>query len=90
MTITIEKPIEARRLPREIRGTISPRALVRVSYEILEEQEYMVPKKRARLLRLAREAERGIGISPVFHSVTEALAHLHLEVAKAEKRKAKA
>lgn len=84
MRVTIDKPIEAGKLPPEIRGTMADGVVVRVSYEVIATENGLTPDEEDEVLRAGEEAERGVNLSGPFDVAKAMIARLRADSAKAD------
>jgi hypothetical protein len=81
MRTTIETPIEASKLPPEIRremSNITRETFVRISYEIVDENGFTA-ERQAELDAILDNIEHGRNLSPRFTTAEEAIACLRAE-----------
>lgn len=75
----IETPIQAGRLPPEIRGDMPPETLVRVSLEVLRDENGFTPEEAVELRRAIEEADRGENVFGPFSNAEAMIAHLRAQ-----------
>lgn len=82
MRVTIDKPIEAGKLPPEIRGTLAKEAVVRVSYEVVLTENGLTPEEEEEVLRASEEVKRGKNTYGPFDTAEDMIASLHAQCGK--------
>lgn len=82
MRTVIETPVKVGNLPAEIRGGYPAEAVVRVSLELVLDENGFTPEEADELRQAIKDAKDGIGLSPVFDNAADALAYLHAEAEK--------
>ncbi|CAK0741708.1 hypothetical protein WCLP8_1260004 [uncultured Gammaproteobacteria bacterium] len=84
MRVTIDKPIEAGKLPPEIRGTLADAVVVRVSYEVVLTENGLTPQEETEILEAGEEARHGLNTHGPFTSAEEMIADLHARCGKSD------
>lgn len=84
MRTVIETPIKVGSLPTEIRGGYPAEVVVRVSLELVLDENGFTPQEVEEILQAGEEAKKGIGLSPAFDNAEDLIAHLHAECKKDE------
>ena len=84
MHTVIGTPINVERLPAEVRGNFPDGTLVRVSLEVIRDENGFTPDKAEELRQALQEARQGIGRSPSFDNADDLIAYLHAECETAE------
>lgn len=79
MRTTIDKPVRVSDLPSEFRGSLPPETIVRVSLEILRDENGFTPEKAEELREAIREFEAERDTLPSFGSAAELTAHLRTQ-----------
>lgn len=82
MRTIIETPVKAGSLPAEVRGGYAAEAVVRVSLELVLDENGFTPEEVEEILQAGEEAKKGIGLSPAFDNAEDLIAHLHAECEK--------
>jgi len=85
MRSTVEKTIQAGRLPPELLNeTTDPDDVVAVSVRVVQTVNGLSPEAEDEIIRAGESARRGDGLSPAFTSADDLIAHLHAESEKSE------
>lgn len=77
MRTIIETPIDAAKLPPEVRANLAAGTIVRVSLEILTDENGFTPQQAADIEAAIEESLDPANLIGPFNSAEEMIAHLH-------------
>lgn len=84
MRTVIETPVKVGSLPAEVRGGYPAEAVVRVSLELILDENGFTPQEVEEILQAGEEARKGIGLSPAFDNAEDAIAYLRAQSEKGD------
>lgn len=84
MHTVIGTPINVEKLPLEVRGDFPDGTLVRVSLEVIRDENGFTPEKAKELRQALQETRQGIDRSPSFDNADDLITYLHAECETAE------
>ncbi len=84
MQTVIGTPISVEKLPAEVRGNYPDGTIVRVSLEVVRDENGFTPEKADELRQALTDARQRIGRSPAFDNADDLIAYLHAECENAE------
>ncbi len=84
MHIVVGTPISVEKLPVEVRGNFPDGTLVRVSLELVRDENGFAPEKADELRQALTEVRQRIDRSPSFDNADDLIAYLHAECQTAE------
>lgn len=79
MRTTINRPIDVADLPPQIRGNIASGTIVRVSLEVLTDENGFTPEQEAAIRQAIEESRDPRNLVGPFNSAEDMIAHLHAE-----------